>query len=197
MEDFPYQLLNNNFLIYTEKLGTLGNFTVAWLKKKSFAVICKASFYVLFIISFSNVLSLGLRDIYVIITKAFGLPKLGLFSNYKVMLLLCHPTVNWIQNVTIGIVTCYCTCFLLVVVSHARNIYCVKMPENNIYVIRAPMYRAQYVYLIALTGSYCNGQWITGLGAAACYCLYYIYHTSVQVVESHRSVRITFRFCDL
>ena len=26
----------------------------------------------------------------VIITEAFGLPKLILFSNYKVMLLLCH-----------------------------------------------------------------------------------------------------------
>ena len=31
------------------------------------------------------------------ITEAFGLPKLSLFSKYKVMLLLCHHRVNWIQ----------------------------------------------------------------------------------------------------
>ena len=33
------------------------------------------------------------------ITKAFGLPKPSLFSNYKVMLLLCNLRVNWIQNI--------------------------------------------------------------------------------------------------
>ena len=39
-------------------------------------------------------LSLCLGNIYIIITKAFGLPKWSLFSNYKVMLLLCHLRVN-------------------------------------------------------------------------------------------------------
>ena len=41
-----------------------------------------------------TVLSLGLREIYVIITKAFELSKLSLFSNYKVMLPLCHLRVK-------------------------------------------------------------------------------------------------------
>ena len=40
------------------------------------------------------VLSFGLLDVYIIITKAFGLPKPGLFSNYKVMLLLFRLRVN-------------------------------------------------------------------------------------------------------
>ena len=31
------------------------------------------------------------------ITEAFSLPKPSLFCNYKVMLLLCHLSVNWIQ----------------------------------------------------------------------------------------------------
>ena len=31
------------------------------------------------------------------ITKAFGLPKPSLFSKYKVMLLLCHLRINWIE----------------------------------------------------------------------------------------------------
>ena len=48
-----------------------------------------------------DVLSFGLLDIHVIITKAFGFPKPSLSSNYKVMLLLCHRRVNWIQNITV------------------------------------------------------------------------------------------------
>ena len=36
------------------------------------------------------------------ITEVFGLPKPSLFSNYKVMLLLCPLRVNWIQNVTVS-----------------------------------------------------------------------------------------------
>ena len=43
---------------------------------------------------FIDVLSLVLRDIDVIITKAFGLPRLSLLSNYKVMLPLCHLRVK-------------------------------------------------------------------------------------------------------
>ena len=41
------------------------------------------------------------------ITKAFGLPKQSLFSNYRVMLLLCHLRVNWIQAVKVRIVMWY------------------------------------------------------------------------------------------
>ena len=54
-------------------------------------------------------------DIYIIILQAFGLPKPSLFCNYKLMLLLCHLRVNWIQNVTVGIVTRYSVpCLLLI-----------------------------------------------------------------------------------
>ena len=41
-----------------------------------------------------SVLPLGLRDLYVILAKAFGLPKPSLFSNHKVMLPLCHLRVK-------------------------------------------------------------------------------------------------------
>ena len=41
-----------------------------------------------------SVLSLAYAILTVGITEAFGLPKPSLFSNFKVMLLLCHLRVN-------------------------------------------------------------------------------------------------------
>ena len=49
------------------------------------------------------------------ITEAFGLPKPSLFSNYKVVLLLCHLRVNWIQ---IQVMWYLSSCWL-VVINHA------------------------------------------------------------------------------
>ena len=48
------------------------------------------------------------------ITEAFGLPKPSLFSNYKVILFLCHLRLNWIQIQ----VTWYLSSCWLVVNSH-------------------------------------------------------------------------------
>ena len=53
---------------------------------------------------------------------------------YKEMLLLCHPTVNLIQNVTVGIVMCYRAYFLLVVASHV-HMNCLQ-DVNVIYTLR-------------------------------------------------------------
>ena len=40
------------------------------------------------------VLSFGYAILTIRITEAFSLPKLSLFSNYKVMMFLCHLRVN-------------------------------------------------------------------------------------------------------
>ena len=44
-----------------------------------------------------HVLSLDYVILTITITEALRLPKWSLFFNYKVMLLLCHLRVNWIQ----------------------------------------------------------------------------------------------------
>ena len=72
--------------------------------------------------SLAPVLSLGyVYWLTVRITEAFCLPKPSLFSNYKVILFLCHLRVNWIQ---IQVVWYLSSCWL-VVNNHA-------MPLHNI-----------------------------------------------------------------
>ena len=73
-------------------------------------------------------------DIYVIITKAFGLPKPSLFCNVQrdVASLLSYSKLNSKHNRWNS--QCYCTYFLLVVASHA-HMKCLQ-DVNVIYTLR-------------------------------------------------------------
>ena len=53
------------------------------------------------------------------IIEAFGLPKLSLFSQYKVMLLVCHHRANWIQIQ----VMCYLSSCWLIVTNHVMLLH--------------------------------------------------------------------------